>query len=122
MRVLVAKRGRRCLGKPCRDPDPHRAGDELQQRPAAGLVELVEPARKLFWQVGLAERAEDGDDFGQGGGRRVVVAVGGKLVITDSTRVIPLSLPSRASFARLGPRKGGGNGEGFDCRFRFGLR
>ena len=58
VRVLVAERRRRGLGQPRRNPDPHRAGDELEQRPAAGLVELVEPARELCRQFGLAERAK----------------------------------------------------------------
>ena len=74
VRVLVAERGGGGLRQPRRNADPHRAGDEFQQRPAAGLVEFVEPARELFRQLGLAERAQRGDDFGQGGGRRVVVA------------------------------------------------
>ena len=37
-------------------PMRKRAGDELQQRPAAGLVERVEPARELRRQLRLAER------------------------------------------------------------------
>ena len=74
VRVLVAERRGGGLGQPRRNPDPHRAGDEFQQRPAAGLVEFVEPARQLFRQFGLAERAQRGDDFGEGGRGRVVVA------------------------------------------------
>ena len=74
VRVLVAERGRGGLGQPRRNADPHRAGDEFQQRPAAGLVEFVEPARELLRQFGLAERAQRGDDLGERRGRRVVVA------------------------------------------------
>src|SRR5438477_8860577 len=48
-----------------RSSDPHCTGDELQERPAPGLVEFVEPARQLLWQLGLAERAQRGDDLGQ---------------------------------------------------------
>ena len=46
-RLLVAERGDRGLGEPRRDADAQAAGDELEQRPAAGLVERVEPAREL---------------------------------------------------------------------------
>ena len=74
VRILTPELRRGGLGKPRRNPDPHRAGDEFQQRPAAGLVQLVEPARQLFWEFGLAERAQRGDDFGQRRRRRVVVA------------------------------------------------
>ena len=49
VRILVAERCRGGLGQPRRNPDPHRAGDEFQQRPAAGLVQLVEPARRAVF-------------------------------------------------------------------------
>ena len=75
MRVLVAERGGRGLGQPRGDADAQRAGDELQQRPAAGLIQLVEPALELLRQLGLAERAQRGDDLGEGR-RRWVVVVG----------------------------------------------
>ena len=42
------------------------------QRPVSS--EFVEPARELLWEFGLAERAQRGDDVGEGGRRRVVVA------------------------------------------------
>ncbi|BAR56417.1 hypothetical protein NK6_3239 [Bradyrhizobium diazoefficiens] len=73
MRVLVAERRRGGLCEACGNADAKRAGDELEQRPAAGLIELVEPAFKLLRQFGLAEGAERGDDFGEGRRRRVVV-------------------------------------------------
>src|SRR5215218_8864943 len=47
MRVLVAERRGGGLGQPRRNANPHRAGDELQQSPAPGLVELIEPAGEL---------------------------------------------------------------------------
>ncbi len=75
VRILVAERGGGGLGQPRRNADPHRAGDELQQRPAAGLVEFVEPARELFRQFGLAQCAQRGDDLGEGRRWRVVVEV-----------------------------------------------
>ena len=56
--VLAAKRRRRGLGEPRRDADAQAAGDELQQRPAAGLVERVEPACELRRQLRLAERGQ----------------------------------------------------------------
>ncbi len=58
LRVLAAERGDRGLGEPRRDADAQAAGDELEQRPAAGLVERVEPARELRRQLRLAERGE----------------------------------------------------------------
>ena len=65
VRLLVAERGGRGLGEPRRDADAQAAGDELEQRPAAGLVERIEPARKLRRQLGLAERGEGFDDGGE---------------------------------------------------------
>ena len=79
VRILVAECRGGGLGEPRRDPDPHRAGDELQQRPAAGFVEFVEPARQLFRQLGLAQRAQRGDDLGKGRRRGIVVERGGGL-------------------------------------------
>ncbi len=57
----------RGLGEPRRHADAERAGDELQQRPAPGLVERVEPSRELCRQLRLAERCERGDDLGERG-------------------------------------------------------
>jgi hypothetical protein len=74
VRVFAAERGGRGLGEARGDADPHRAGDEFEQGPAAGLVEFVEPARQLPRQLGFAEGAQGGDDFGQRGRRWVVVA------------------------------------------------
>ena len=48
--------GERGLGEPRRDADPQRAGDELQQRPAAGRVERVEPRREMRPDLGAARR------------------------------------------------------------------
>ena len=63
--VLAAERGSRGLGEPRRDADAQAAGDQLEQRPAAGLVERIEPARELRRQLRLAERGERFDDVGQ---------------------------------------------------------
>ena len=65
LHVLVAERGGRGLGEPRRDADAQRAGDELEQRPAAGLVERVEPARELRRQLRLAERGDGRDHIGE---------------------------------------------------------
>ena len=100
VRILVAERGGGGLGQPRRDPDPHRAGDEFQQRPAAGLVEFVEPARELLRQFGLAERAQRGDDFGEGRRRRVVVAGGSR----------SCAVPSSHPLAQRGEGSGVGGG------------
>src|SRR5437660_778333 len=79
--------------------------------PRLHMAEFVEAARKLCRQLGLAEGAQRGDDFGEGRRGRVVVKVVERpRVITGISPAVPLSLTSRASFARLGPRKGGGNG------------
>ena len=79
VRVLVAERGRRGLGEPRRDADAQRRGDELEQGPAAGLVERVEPARELTGELRLAEGGERLDHLRQrrlGAGIDVVVGAG----------------------------------------------
>ena len=89
MRVLVAERCGRGLRQPRGDADPQCTGDEFQQRPAAGLVELVEPALELLRQLGLAERAECGDDFGEGWGGGLLwaaIAAFGHISATVSER------------------------------------
>ena len=111
VRVLVAEGCGGGLGEPRRDADPHRAGDELQQRPAAGLVEFVEPARELFRQFGLAQYAQVGDDLGEGRRRRVVVEVRwrsgwglflGRSSVTRPEISLPASAPRNAA-RREGP-------------------
>ena len=64
-RVVRAERGSRRLGKPRRDTDAQASGHELQQRPASGLLELVEPARDLAGQLGFAERGQRGNHLRQ---------------------------------------------------------
>ena len=102
VRVPGAEFRCRGLGEPRRNPDPHRAGHEFQQRPAAGLVQFVEPARELPWQLGLAERAQRGDDLGEGGRRRVVVSgrggvVPGRAVVAAGENALP-SLHARSAW------------------------
>ena len=75
VRVLVAERRRRGLGEPRGHADPHRAGDEFQERPATDFVQLVEPAGELRRQFGLAEGAQRGDDIGERGRRRFAVVL-----------------------------------------------
>ena len=70
VRLFCAQRRNRGFGKPRRDADAQRAGDELEQRPARGLVERIEPGGKLRGQLGFAERRQCGDDMGEGGGVR----------------------------------------------------
>ena len=65
LRIACAKRSNRGFGKPRRDANAQSAGDELDQRPAPGLVERVEPARQPRRQFGLAEGGEGLDDDGQ---------------------------------------------------------
>ena len=66
VRVRRPERRDRGLGEPRRNADPQAAGDELDQRPAPGLVERVEPARELPRQLRLTERGEGVDDGGEG--------------------------------------------------------
>src|SRR5205085_7858709 len=46
--------GERGLREPRRDADPHRAGHQLEQRPAAGCVEPVEPWREMRTDIRAA--------------------------------------------------------------------
>ena len=65
VRLLAAERGGGGLGEPRRHADAQAAGDELEQRPAPGLVERVEPARELRRKLRFAERRERLDHLGQ---------------------------------------------------------
>jgi hypothetical protein len=65
LHVFVAERSGRGLGEPRRHADAQRAGDKLEQRPAPGLVELIEPARELRGQLRLAEHRDRRDHVGQ---------------------------------------------------------
>ena len=66
------------LGEPRRDADPQFAGDQLEKRPAPGLVERIEPAGDPGREIALARGRERLDDLGEGRDvrRRVVVADG----------------------------------------------
>ncbi len=50
--------GERGLGEPRRDADPERSGHELEQGPAAGGIEAVEPAREQPRHFGRGAEAE----------------------------------------------------------------
>ncbi len=63
--IFAAERGDGGFGEPRRNPDAQAAGDKLDQRPAPGLVECVEPARELLRQLRLAERGQRFDDGGE---------------------------------------------------------
>src|SRR5207248_3729492 len=54
------------LGEARRYPDPQAAGDQLQERPAAGGVERIEPRREMRPDLGAARAAEGRDDLRQG--------------------------------------------------------
>jgi hypothetical protein len=56
---------KRSLREPRRDPDPQRAGDQLQQGPAAGRVERVEPRCEMSADLSPARTLQSGDDLGQ---------------------------------------------------------
>ena len=64
------------LGEPRRDADAQLPGDQLEERPAPGFVESVDPACDPSRQVALARGREGLDHLGQGRDmrRRVVVA------------------------------------------------
>ena len=64
LRVLAAERRGRGLGEPRRDADAQSAGDELDQRPAPGLVERIEPARQLLPAVRALPSVASGLDDG----------------------------------------------------------
>ena len=73
----VAQRGDRRLGETRGNADAQGAGEQLQQRPAAGLVEIVEKTREQRRRVALARRTQRIDDNRQRGrGRSVVMARG----------------------------------------------
>ena len=67
------------LGEPGRDADAQLPGDQLEERPAPGLVEAAEPVGDEPGQLNLARRRQPLDHLGEGGdrGRRVVVAEAG---------------------------------------------
>jgi hypothetical protein len=69
------------LGKARRDADPQLASDELDQRPAARLIEGIHPPGDAGGQVALARGRQRLDDLGEGRHmrRRVVVADGGRV-------------------------------------------
>ena len=65
VRDFVAERRDRGFREPRRHADPQRPSDELEQSPAAGLIERIEPGGKLRGEFGFAERGEGGDDVGE---------------------------------------------------------
>ena len=106
LRIGGAQRRDRGFGEPRRNADAQAAGDELDQRPAAGLVERIEPARELRRQLGLAERGERFDDgserqffppplwgAGCGGGRVVLRSASTRRCV--ASRPPPLPSPTR---------------------------
>ncbi len=69
----AAQLGHRRLGEACGDADAQRAGDQLQQRPAAGLVEPVEPAGQERGQAELADGGKAEDHGGERGGLMILI-------------------------------------------------
>ncbi len=116
LRILAAERRDRGLGQPRRDADAQAAGHELDQRPAPGLVERIEPARELRRQLRLAERGERFDDGGESefpsplwggvrGGGREGMRRRRRLLIYNRRRLrFPLPTPHPTL-----PHKGGGS-------------
>jgi hypothetical protein len=64
-RLLVAERRRRGLCQTRRDPNTQFSRDQLEERPAPGLIERIEPVRKRGGQRGLAQRGKRSDNFAQ---------------------------------------------------------
>ena len=48
-----------------RHADPQCASDQLDQRPASGFIERIEPARQPRWQLGLAQGRQRLDHSGE---------------------------------------------------------
>ena len=57
--------GECCFGEPRRDADTQTAGDEFQQRPAAGRVKRVEPGSEMRADIGPARGLQRRDDLGK---------------------------------------------------------
>ena len=76
VRLKAAELRDRGLGEPRRDADPQFAGDELQKRPPAGLVQGVEPARDASRKVALAGGGEGLDHLGEARHVRRIVMTG----------------------------------------------
>jgi hypothetical protein len=102
--IKAAEGGDRGLGKPRRHADAQFAGDELQQRPAPGFIEAVEPPRQLRRQLALAEGGQRRDHVGKGWctlpcrGRvgPPLVVRGGVFRRTRRSRAVPAAVtPSR---------------------------
>ncbi len=62
---LAAQRRDGGFGKARRDADAQGAGNQLDQRPAPGLVECIEPARELSRQLRFAQCGEGFDHGGE---------------------------------------------------------
>ena len=62
MRLFFAECADGSLGKTRGDANSQSASHQLEQRPAACLVQLVEPTRELSGQLRLAEGGEGGDN------------------------------------------------------------
>src|ERR1700749_1624139 len=56
MGIFVAERGTGGFSKPRRNADAQAAGDKLDQRPAPGFVERIEPACELPRELRFAQR------------------------------------------------------------------
>ena len=70
--VHAAEIGERQLGEARGNTDPHAAGDQFEQRPAAGRVEAVEPVGDQSLRLWPRRAVQRLDDLGQG--RRAVRA------------------------------------------------
>ena len=75
---LAADIGSGLLGEPCRDADAQRAGQELQERPAARRIEGVQPALQDGRRLGLRGALQGFDHFAERGRRP-----GGRIGLPD---------------------------------------
>ena len=85
-RVDPAIVGERHLGEAGRDADAQPAGDQLEQRPATGGVQRVQPAGDHAGQGGFARRLKRGHHLVQAGGQRRPASGSGHISAAVSAR------------------------------------
>ncbi len=134
-----AELGDRGLGETRRDADAQRAGDQLQKRPSAGLVERIEPTGEPARQVDLAALAQPLHDLGEGQRREIIADLSRRGLYTgpeqgdglgeiadeiigqfEQDRIDAL-IDQGADEAGLGVLKGQGAGQGGERIAAFGI-
>ena len=91
----------RGLGEAGRNADAQRAGDQLEEGPAAGLVERVEPALDLPGQRQLAGRGQRLDHLGEG--RRLLLVRSGRPDQRDRFGEVAHIIVGHGEQDRIGP-------------------